>query len=96
MNHITKTIEEEIAAFDKQFAPQLFDPKEQERAMATYLHPNSYDSMVKAFLRTSYLKILQSVEENIEALPYPRDMHVAKYRTQVIATLKEAKESLMK
>lgn len=90
--------------FDTQFAPQLFDEKQQNEAMAAYISPESYDSRVKDFIRSYTKDLLQSVvemaekqtDEEKEQLEAEPEGEIKEYligkrngRTDIIANLKQ-------
>ena len=68
-------IKSEQERFDKEFAPDLFDEKEQEEAMTTYVN---YSDRYKSFLSESHQRLLKRIEEEVkkarsDEAPFSRD-----------------------
>lgn len=59
--------------FDKMFAPNLFNEKEQEKAMSAYISVSSYDSMIKSFLESSLREFASEVKGKVEWMKFKGD-----------------------
>lgn len=65
-NKMTNTMPER---FDKRFAPELFNEKEQNEAMVTYLSKNSLFTQIKKFIQSEIdLAVANKEKEIVERI----------------------------